>query len=114
MDLKERLLRLRRAVQSATVAATDRATVLVPDPGAPARGGFDEEHGDRLRDVGVLVDEVHAILRQHGEALDELFRRGEEAATALYHEVLASRMRPFSEVTGGFPRMIMVNLLRNR
>lgn len=56
--------------------------------------------------LAAQVDELHALLRRHGESLEELFRRSEEAATALYHEVLASRMRPFSEVTSGYPRMI--------
>jgi two-component system sensor histidine kinase and response regulator WspE len=38
--------------------------------------------------------------------LEAFFRRTEEVSTALYHEVIGSRMRPFSEGVAGFPRMV--------
>jgi len=38
--------------------------------------------------------------------LEAFFRRTEEVSTALYHEVIGSRMRPFSEGVSGFPRMV--------
>jgi len=83
--MKERLLALRRAS-------------LVACDGTPDRVHLGALTG--------LVEEVQGIVRRHSESLEDLFRRSEEAATALYHEVLASRMRPFSEVTGGYARML--------
>lgn len=53
-----------------------------------------------------VVDAIQSRTRSHAEALEELFRRSEEAATSLYHEVLASRMRPFSEITAGSARLV--------
>jgi two-component system sensor histidine kinase and response regulator WspE len=38
--------------------------------------------------------------------LERFFRRTEEVSTALYHEVIGSRMRPFGEGVAGFPRMV--------
>jgi len=52
------------------------------------------------------LESLQSRTRGHAEALEDLFRRSEEAATALYHEVLASRMRPFSEITGGYARLV--------
>ena len=42
----------------------------------------------------------------HASDLENMFRRTEEVATALYHEVIGSRMRPFADGTAGFPRMV--------
>lgn len=38
--------------------------------------------------------------------LEGFFRRTEEVSTALYHEVIGSRMRPFREGVAGFARMV--------
>ncbi len=86
LELKHELSRLRRSLERAGRGADDGS-----------------------RDLAALLTEFDAIqarTRRHAETLEELFRRSEEAATALYHEVLASRMRPFSEITGGYARMV--------
>jgi two-component system sensor histidine kinase and response regulator WspE len=41
-----------------------------------------------------------------GDALETTARRTEDLAERLYGEVLASRMRPFGDVLGGFPRLV--------
>ncbi len=40
------------------------------------------------------------------EVIEGAARRSEDLAGRLYREVLASRMRPFGEATGGFPRLV--------
>lgn len=42
----------------------------------------------------------------HASDLESMFRRTEEVATALYHEVIGSRMRPFADGAAGLPRMV--------
>jgi two-component system sensor histidine kinase and response regulator WspE len=42
----------------------------------------------------------------HASDLENMFRRTEEVATALYHEVIGSRMRPFADGAAGLPRMV--------
>ncbi|MBX3355111.1 MAG: hybrid sensor histidine kinase/response regulator [Phycisphaeraceae bacterium] len=60
----------------------------------------------RLAELTARVEDLERLLRRHTASLDGVFHRGEEAATALYHEVLASRMRPFSEITSGHARLV--------
>ncbi|MBM4113593.1 MAG: hybrid sensor histidine kinase/response regulator [Phycisphaerae bacterium] len=86
VSIKEELIQLRRSVE--------RGIRQVSAPNSP------------LEALLPRIDELQARARRHGESLDGLFRRSEEAATALYHEVLASRMRPFGEITGGYARMV--------
>lgn len=64
--------------------------------------------GDAVR-ILAARDAVARAETGLGERLFELenfFRRTEEVSTALYHEVIGSRMRPFSEGVAGFPRMV--------
>ena len=46
-----------------------------------------------------------AVTRQF-DVIEGAARRSEDLAGRLYREVLASRMRPFGESTGGFPRLV--------
>ena len=70
----------------------------------------------RLRREGAPVEAAGAL---HGVAeamrgrvlahlltVEGAIRRGEETSTQLYHEVLSSRMRPFSDATGALPRTV--------
>ncbi|MGA0419459.1 MAG: hybrid sensor histidine kinase/response regulator [Phycisphaerales bacterium] len=52
------------------------------------------------------IESGRRALLQHAADLETMFRRTEEVATSLYHEVLGSRMRPFADGTAGFPRMV--------
>ncbi len=61
---------------------------------------------DTLREVDDSVAEVEATLVARIAELEAFFRRTEEVSTALYHEVVGSRMRPFREGVAGFPRMV--------
>jgi two-component system sensor histidine kinase and response regulator WspE len=53
---------------------------------------------DALRCLEALTSEI--------EAFEEYARHGEDLASRLHHEVLASRMRPMAEGARGFPRMV--------
>lgn len=46
------------------------------------------------------------LLQKHTSDLESALWQSERTSTALYHEVLGSRMRPFSEGTAAFPRLI--------
>ena len=52
-----------------------------------------------------VVAARRAVTRQI-ESIEAAARRSEDLAGRLYREVLASRMRPFGEGTGGFPRLV--------
>jgi len=52
------------------------------------------------------VARAEAALGERIFELEGFFRRTEEVSTALYHEVIGSRMRPFREGVAGFPRMV--------
>jgi two-component system sensor histidine kinase and response regulator WspE len=52
------------------------------------------------------VGRAEASLADRIFDLENFFRRTEEVSTALYHEVIGSRMRPFGEGVSGFPRMV--------
>ncbi len=58
---------------------------------------------DELRRLNRRSEQV---LQEHGTDLEQALWRSERTSTALYHEVIGSRMRPFSEGTIAFPRMI--------
>jgi two-component system sensor histidine kinase and response regulator WspE len=66
----------------------------------------------RRGDQGRIVQARDAVTRAETALsgrileLEAFFRRTEEVSTALYHEVIGSRMRPFSEGVSGFPRMV--------
>ncbi len=46
------------------------------------------------------------LLQEHASGVESALWQSERTSTALYHEVLGSRMRPFSEGTTAFPRLI--------
>jgi two-component system sensor histidine kinase and response regulator WspE len=64
--------------------------------------------GDELRITSArdAVARAEAALSERLFELENFFRRTEEVSTALYHEVIGSRMRPFREGVAGFPRMV--------
>ena len=53
-----------------------------------------------------IADEGRTRLTGHLLTIDSAIRRGEETSTELYHEVLSSRMRPFSDATAALPRAV--------
>ena len=58
---------------------------------------------DDLRELGRRSERT---LQDHSRRLERALWRSERTATALYHQVAGSRMRPFIEGTQAFPRMI--------
>jgi two-component system sensor histidine kinase and response regulator WspE len=66
--------------------------------------------GDRLDDeFSLLLHNIGHCQHELSNRLSEFemfSRRYSKIAERLYHEVIESRMRPFSDITGGFPRMI--------
>jgi len=67
------------------------------DPDA-ARKAWDE--------VKRLQEGWDQLLQEHASGLESALWQSERTSTALYHEVLGSRMRPFSDGTTAFPRLI--------
>lgn len=51
-------------------------------------------------------DAMHTALAEQAIRLDESLRRVEDLSGALYTEVVRSRMRPFADGIGGYPRMV--------
>ncbi len=88
MDAKSRLADLRASLER-SAQSEDALAAVAAMAGAAAEAAA-----------------LEAELRRHAEALDSLLRRSEEISASLYHEVIGSRMRPFSDCTGGFPRMV--------
>jgi two-component system, chemotaxis family, sensor histidine kinase and response regulator WspE len=62
--------------------------------------------GTAWDDVKRLQEGWDRLLQEHTSELEAALWQSERTSTALYHEVLGSRMRPFSEGTTAFPRMI--------
>lgn len=58
---------------------------------------------DDLRELGRRSEHTW---QEHSRRLERALWRSERTATALYHQVAGSRMRPFVEGTQAFPRMI--------
>jgi len=89
---------LRRALNA---VRTDLAHARESLEGALRRGD-----AVRIASARDLVSRAETALADRLFELENFFRRSEEVSTALYHEVLGSRMRPFSEGVSGFPRMV--------
>ena len=70
------------------------------------RQGAASEPDVDLPAVRALSQQSEQLLRERLGRLERVSWRAEELSTALYHEVIASRMRPFVEGTTAFPRMI--------
>ena len=88
-DLKRELTRLEDELDQ--LRSVVRRAGLDPSLLAPARGILDRSRGRVL---------------SHLLTVENAIRRGEETSTQLYHEVLSSRMRPFSDVTAALPRTV--------
>ncbi len=58
---------------------------------------------EELRTLNRLVEDR---LQDHANQLEKAFWNVERTSTALYHQVIGSRMRPFREGAQAFPRMI--------
>jgi len=65
-----------------------------------------DEAGPVWDEVKRLQEGWDRLLHEHASGLEAALWQSERTSTALYHEVLGSRMRPFSEGTTAFPRMI--------
>jgi two-component system, chemotaxis family, sensor histidine kinase and response regulator WspE len=97
------------------IQQTQRRLLAMLERLEPGRGGSLASGDDleALRDLGRRSDE---LLERHLGRLERISWRSEELSTALYHEVIASRMRPFVEATTAFPRMVrdLARTLRKR
>ncbi|MEY4117308.1 MAG: Gliding motility regulatory protein [Planctomycetota bacterium] len=67
------------------------------------KNGGDPAAVNRLRS---LTERSRVGVLSHLLSIESAIRRDEETSGALYHEVLSSRMRPFSDATGGLPRTV--------
>ncbi|WP_203544795.1 response regulator [Desulfovibrio sp. JC010] len=68
------------------------------------------DHGEAAEDVvaelkaALMENQVHLV--KHINEFDLYRRRNDNVSGRLYHEVIASRMRPFSDGGRGFPRLV--------
>jgi two-component system sensor histidine kinase and response regulator WspE len=91
-DLKRR--------QSEVVSLLDELREGVAPGAAPA------ELDARLLEIRRRVDEVRAALAVKLPELEAHTLRASTVADRLYHDVVATRMRPFSDGVEGFPRLV--------
>jgi len=90
---------LRRAVERLSTnlvqarTRLEREGVEIPDP-------------DPFDVIRLEAENTQALIVQRMEAFDEAARHGADLAGRMYREVLTSRMRPFAEGVGAFPRMM--------
>ena len=59
-----------------------------------------------VRDLKQQARTCTGQLNDHGARLDEHMRRSSDLGERVYREALRSRMRPFGDGTGGFPRLV--------
>lgn len=71
-----------------------------------AGAGDPDVTGKAWDEVKRLQEGWDRLLQEHTRGLESALWQLERTSTALYHEVMGSRMRPFSEGTAAFPRMI--------
>ena len=65
------------------------------------------QHSIRLTELlGEAVEEGRHLLADRIEAFENHARRSDDLNSRLYHEVIASRMRPFNDGVQTFPRMV--------
>ena len=68
------------------------------------------KHGELAEDVvddlKAAVNDCQVMLVKHINKFDLYRRRNDNVSGRLYHEVIASRMRPFSDGGLGFPRLV--------
>ncbi len=65
-----------------------------------------EEIIESFRDASKRMDALLSGLRMYIDDFDQFSRRLELVSDRLYHEVIDTRMKPFSEGLGGFPRLV--------
>jgi two-component system sensor histidine kinase and response regulator WspE len=92
LEVKSGLGELARAIEEGTSAGTSPA---------PRRA-----LAAALAPLGERVEEARASLARATDAVERHAQRNEEVAARLYGEVVAARMRPFSDGTKGFPRLV--------
>lgn len=85
-EVKSGLTRLARAVEDEAGSGTALASALGP--------------------FGERVEETRASLARATDLVEGQAQRNEEISARLYSEVVAARMRPFSDGTKGFPRLV--------
>ncbi|MFW5500472.1 MAG: response regulator [Maridesulfovibrio sp.] len=61
---------------------------------------------DMVDDLKAAVNDCQVMLVKHINKFDLYRRRNDNVSGRLYHEVIASRMRPFSDGGLGFPRLV--------
>lgn len=71
-----------------------------------SREQSDADLDEAIESLGAETGRLRGAVIEHSARFDETMRRVEELSGALYTEVLRSRMRPFSEGTTAFPRMV--------
>lgn len=85
---------------SALTTQVDEIRMIVEEKQSSLR--LNDEFGLLLHKMNICQHELSNRLAEF-----EMFsRRYSNIAERLYHEVIESRMRPFSDITGAFPRMI--------
>jgi two-component system sensor histidine kinase and response regulator WspE len=65
-----------------------------------------EDGPGRLEDLCRRAERLHGLTLRYIEGFDQFTRRLERLSNRLYHEAVATRMRPFSDALPGYPRMV--------
>jgi two-component system sensor histidine kinase and response regulator WspE len=68
--------------------------------------GLPEQARDTINDAQLRIDRARVALNEQVSALEGFSIRQEALADKLYREVVATRMRPFAEVTEAMPRLV--------
>ncbi len=92
------LAHLRRAARRLTAEAATASSA--------ATAGRTAEAGEAIVAARATSEEVRRLSRVLAHALADSARRAEDLADRLYREVLKSRMRPFGDGVGAFPRLV--------
>src|SRR5262249_22392603 len=95
-ELKARVRALESSVESL------RGTLAKPSSSGPA----DDAPAVALAALADAAGAMQTARLQQEARLDDALRRMEELSGAMYTEVMRSRMRPFAEAVGGYPRMV--------
>ena len=84
----------------------ERAVQDLRERHVSSRGVRETDGEDSVATLADAAGGLQEALADQSVRFDEAFRRMEEISSALYTEVLRSRMRPFAEGITGFPRMV--------
>ncbi len=93
------LIKFKRDHSSLTTQIDELRNMVEEKQGAV---NVNEELGHLLHQINHCQHELSNRLSE----FDMFSRRYSNIAERLYHEVIESRMRPFSDITGAFPRMV--------